>query len=854
MNPTQLSANSETVMQRASLLVILDAAIETKSYRFARQTALSWLAVFPGDLGVSLLLGKALQGEGKITQAAGIFEKLVRQDPEFFEAYRALEDASTSSELKEEAHACAAVLDPAGSPGTELPNWAFLLRRARAALQAGRISQAEEMVHQAIGINPNLALGAVTHLAVTTKKDDRKTVGQLAGLYHSRWTDCLQFTLALADARLEFGEEAEGVELLHECVAGDAAGQVGKRLWGESNRYQQMWPGRLEIELELLIPAEVASRLGRNRIGAGSVAVQQAEVPEEISGVTEETAERVASESEEKLVNSVYKPVEEKLARMAKKMKNSTIAQTDGRFPVYVIFSSKTNLVRKYGQHSSDVIDAALNDLSKAVGKREGWNSVVYYPDDANTAAKFGVKVIATVDPWKMKLALTDFDAALGKKGQRIGAVIIVGGPDVVPFHMLPNPTDDSDAQVPSDNPYATTDSNYFVPEWPVGRLPGEAGEDAGLLLDQIRRAVEFHSKQTTVEENWLARIMRIITLFFNKKRAAKNGSFGMTASVWKQSSKAVFGTIAGAKSILLSPPIGSSALSQKQLNNSTLEYFNLHGLADTPEWYGQRDPRETSSGPDYPVAITANNLQHNGKAPKYVFSEACFGGWIEQKTVDQSIALKFLSIGTTGVIASSCIAYGSIQEPLIGADYLGWAFWRHLQSGLTAGEALMQAKADLVQEMNKRQGFLDGGDQKTLISFVLYGDPLSKVEIDAKAARAILRLRSHPAIKTISDERNEIMEAKNVDNLIREAKQAVEGYLPGLTEVDWKVNHQVEALVGTEMVAKNAGKKKQQAKTTQRTVVTGCKSVQMSRKNAFQFVRVTLDAHGKVVKMAISR
>jgi len=51
---------------------------------------------------------------------------------------------------------------------------------------------------------------------------------------------------------------------------------------------------------------------------------------------------------------------------------------------------------------------------------------------------------------------------------------------------MLPNPTDDSDINVPSDNPYATIDENYFIQQWPVGRLPDERGNDAGYLLEQL--------------------------------------------------------------------------------------------------------------------------------------------------------------------------------------------------------------------------------------------------------------------------------------------------------------------------------------------------------------------------------
>jgi hypothetical protein len=75
--------------------------------------------------------------------------------------------------------------------------------------------------------------------------------------------------------------------------------------------------------------------------------------------------------------------------------------------------------------------------------------------------------------------------------------------------------------------------------------------------------------------------------------------------------------------------------------------------------------------------------------------------------------------------LGSTKISYGSVTPPLIAADFLGRSFWENLSAGLPAGEALRRAKTDLATEMVKRQGYLDGEDQKTLISFVLYGDPL---------------------------------------------------------------------------------------------------------------------------------
>jgi len=108
--------------------------------------------------------------------------------------------------------------------------------------------------------------------------------------------------------------------------------------------------------------------------------------------------------------------------------------------------------------------------------QRVGWGAMVFIPDDLNLMTSMGLKAADAGDPWQLKLALVDLDQALAKKGQMIGAVMIVGGPEVVPFHQLPNPTDDVDDEIPSDNPYGTLDSNYFVPEWAVGRFTWGGG------------------------------------------------------------------------------------------------------------------------------------------------------------------------------------------------------------------------------------------------------------------------------------------------------------------------------------------------------------------------------------------
>jgi len=119
-------------------------------------------------------------------------------------------------------------------------------------------------------------------------------------------------------------------------------------------------------------------------------------------------------------------------------------------------------------------------------------------------------------------------------------------------------------------------------------------------------------------------------------------------------------------------------------------------------------------------VALLPTNLNDHASIPDIVFSEACYGANIFEKTTNQSIAMQFLARGSRSFVGSTCIAYGSVGRPLIGADLLAHQFWTHIQNGVPSGYALMRAKLDLASSMVQSQGYLDGEDQKTLLSFEL--------------------------------------------------------------------------------------------------------------------------------------
>jgi hypothetical protein len=476
--------------------------------------------------------------------------------------------------------------------------------------------------------------------------------------------------------------------------------------------------------------------------------------------------------------------------------------------------------------------------------------------DDAACTTPFGIKPSVYNDAWKIKLAVADLDAALKKKGEMIGALLIVGGPEIVPFHHLPNPTDDSDSQVISDNPYATLDDNYFVPEWPMGRLPGGINKDAGILIQYLRKMITYHTEQSA-QAPWWQRLSIFSPLFSNMQKVLAHGvvkvrpSFGYSAQVWSQASLEVFRTIGDGQSMLACPPTRTGELVGSGYLPAKLNYYNLHGVADSAEWYGQTETNKVIDSPEYPVAMTPKDINNDGNGPAIVFSEACYGAYIDNKTEDQAISLKFLASGTQAFAGSTCIAYGSVAAPLIGADLLASYFWKAVKDGSSVGEAMRNAKVTIAQEMTKQQGFLDGEDQKTLISFVLYGDPMVMLASGKKADKNVKRDRvKSPVITVCQNEMDRAKAVKMDAQVMAQVKQIVEQYLPGLKGAHYTVSKQY----ATTVTASFSKGKVSRPLETERTVVTVSKQYQVTNHLHSHYARMTFDQRGKVVKLAVSR
>jgi hypothetical protein len=520
---------------------------------------------------------------------------------------------------------------------------------------------------------------------------------------------------------------------------------------------------------------------------------------------------------------------------------------------VYVIAASRRRLEEKYGLDGWEQIDGALKALAKAAEERLGVPGGVVYLDDGESLASFKLEPVDTTDPWAVKKLLDQLDTRLEEQVKEIGWLLLIGGPDVIAFHRLPNPTEDYDTDIPSDNPYGCCDDNYFLPQRAVGRIPDGVDHDPTTLLRGLSTALAAHHSAKRAQANWWSQLVSAL-LWLLRRRPAPETSFGYTASVWRRASLEVFSKIGSTRGLRISPPVTSREFNSLAFGPSSYGYFNLHGIPDGPAWYGQRDPTFPADYPDFPIALSPEDVGAQGFVPEVIFTEACYGALIDGKTTDTALALKFLASGAHMVIGSTSIAYGGLNASLEAADLLASFFWQELLNGSSGGRALQRARMAFARQLDERQGYLDGEDQKTLISFVYYGDPSVGAPAAARLPVRLSRttktwreLTTLPPTVYAKTGEGEVSTSVS-EELINKIRARVSGYLPGMEQATLAIARQ-RAYTGGDW---RSGAKA--VHSTDRMVFTLKKTSKVSGETHDQLVKVTVDDAGQMLKLAVSK
>jgi hypothetical protein len=858
---------------RRALIELVETAIQLGEYRFARRAALNWLSGYPGDLQVSILQIKAfVLGGGSKATAREVIQQLVARDPEFIEAYQfGIDLAGDETEPEVSFYRnCLIALGVMRSQESASNSWAVALRLARAALSRDNLETAEKYLLPVISANPPTPLPAITHALILKQWTDRTTnQTNLVNLkilqhYADRWGKCLQIRLLLAEALMEGGEPDQGVALLHDCMAEDPAGQVVSRLYGKDHAYAKLWPEKIEYKFDLALPASLAARYGMNLL-ADPYQRTNLYAPVRTTPVKDSLFDPSPSvqlpDQENHLpknsggVAETLHPTRQVLEKLARKINQPEIMRSDGRFPVYVILSSKQGLIGLYGVQGYNDVKEAIERFQKIIQQKRSWNAITLWVDDPTSTGKLKLKPVLGSDPWAIKRLLGSVDQALAARGEMIGAVLIVGGPEIIPFHQLPNPVDDLDLEIPSDNPYACLDENYFVPEWPVGRLPGDARKDSTALINAIQVACENHAPSLKTR-NWFQRFIHWMQTHLRLSQPGEQRYFAYTAAIWRKASESVLKGMANPESFVISPP-ASAGMQRRHGKPIRFAYFNLHGISEAPEWFGHKDPVDHQNSEDYPVALSPGDIHQLDQVPAVVLSEACYGAFFQRShPASDAIPLSFLARGTGAFIGSTSTSYGGVASPLIAADLLSRLVWLHIRTGKPVGEALRQAKIDLIQEMDRRQGFLDGEDQKTLISFILYGDPLMMPGEVTLKGREVRRIFDKPEVNTVCAKSEVKIESPLHEPSLDSVRSFVAKYLPGMQDARLSINQPQPECNGTDHTCPS-GQLHLHAKgypRQNRRVVTMSKTFRTENRTHTQFAHLTLDNQGKVIKACVSR
>jgi len=890
---------------RNELLNILNASLLAERLDFARALAADWLAAWPGDLEIVSLLADIELREGFTSSASVRLEHLLNRNPEASAAYVLLAHAISQEDGEaaraKELHDIGMVLRDETIAPDEVDEWILHLQMLLHALRAEDSGTAIKLSGKLGNVPAAQPLSTVLHAqALLVGKREQDAMALATGALEC-WPDCIPFLLLAARARISEGAISQGVSYLHQAAALDPTGNMARVYLGADHPYKSLWPETLKADINRPIPAGVNAFLGGNQLsgfpaspssdGEIETVLTEQDIPD--VEVTEPPADHTVDgePSTEQKQEECGLPVPEDweafqgpdageydapksgfqkdgeeleatkqaFDKMASRL-NATRYRKDieARLPAYIVLTSRSRLSQSLGEEAFARVDEAVMDLVEAVRMRSGWSAYRLYIDDPTTTKPFDLAPVDPGNAWHIKLRLADLDKVLAKRGEMIGSLFILGSDEIIPFHHLPNPTDDDDDDIPSDNPYSTSDSNYLAPEWPVGRLP-LISEEA--ICDALRAYTAFHRVRSTLRKP-IARFRLWLRRRIHRAITNEVESLGYTASIWRKASLAVYKSIGETQSLSISPPVHAERLPHTFLHPVRFSYYNLHGLEDAPEWFGQRDPMNDVGQVDFPVALRPKDIVNHGRAPQVIFTEACYGANVVAKTAKSALSLTFLTSGTKAFVGSTKIAYGSVTTPLIAADLLGRLFWDQLRARTPVGEALRRAKWGLAAEMQRRQGFLDAEDQKTLISFQLYGDPLFEPEQkkDVPGAKVILRKTHRPTrMKTVNVLKSPVVSESDFDvEAVANVKTMLAAYLPSMSNATCTIrsHHAIQPASKEVMLEplESVPVKRLSPTSSDAYVFTFSKSIQQEDRLHQHYARLTMDADGKVIKLAVSR
>lgn len=382
----------------------------------------------------------------------------------------------------------------------------------------------------------------------------------------------------------------------------------------------------------------------------------------------------------------------------------------------------QANLAAKYSASALARIDKALQAWIKADAAR-GITTLHVALDDAAAMKAQGVAAISgKTTPVKVKRALDGLCKKLTPE-----YVVIFGGDEVVPMFRVPNPSfdpnGDTDKEVPTDNPYACSTAysaknrkSYLVPDRVVGRINDLSGSgDANWLIGYLKRATSW------------------------KPRASSSYAaiYAVCCDAWEGAGKACMQYLGlPVSDLMISPPTVDATVPARNRLARELHMIKCHGAELDARFYGQK-------GDTYPAVLDSATLKPRLRPGTLAAAMCCYGAQVydpndpaAQPAKQWSLASTYLRQGAVGFAGSTKIAWVGV-ESMACADWIVCSYLKGALHGASLGRALLEAKQDYVKWLATQGWPTDQPDEKTLIEYVLLGDP-SLHPVVAPAAPAI--------------------------------------------------------------------------------------------------------------------
>jgi len=366
-------------------------------------------------------------------------------------------------------------------------------------------------------------------------------------------------------------------------------------------------------------------------------------------------------------------------------------------------------LLAKYGAAGVAAIEQAVSKWQAKDAER-GFRNLYLAVDDGAALKPFGVAPLkGAVTAAKVKVVVDRLCAKLAPD-----YLVLLGAQDVLPQFEVANPTlhedGDTDAKVPTDNPYACSRpfvaskrASFLIPDRVVGRMPDLPGaDDPAALLAQLATASGWKSK----------------------KASSYAGDLLACCDEWVDAGRECVKAIGRAPGRLqVSPPATATGKAIRDRHRKLLHMIKVHGAELDAQFYGQ-------AGDSYPELLTSPSLTGRTRPGTVVGAMCCFGASFFDPSDPAAVVpgalpipAVYLQQGAFGFAGSTTTAWVGVGE-MMCADWIVTGFLKSFLGGASLGRAFLEAKQDFVNWIQKQGRSPDLAEEKTLLQFVLLGDP----------------------------------------------------------------------------------------------------------------------------------